>query len=81
MSGFAKWAQDNAALLAILWPLLTALVTILFKPRTDDEYAKLPPRVAAFLKLVAALGLDVPKVLEALGQVASGSNKKGGRDA
>lgn len=78
MTGFAKWAQDNAVLLAILWPLLTALATTLFKPRTDEEYARLPPRLAAFLKLVAALGLDIPKVLEAMGQIARGDNKRPG---
>jgi hypothetical protein len=78
MSELQKWANDNALLLAILWPALTALVTVLFKPRSPEEYAALPPRLAACLKLVGALGLDIPKMLEAAGQVLTGSSRKDG---
>ena len=58
-----------------LYPLLTAVVTWLFKPRTPEQYAALPPRVAAFLKLVGALGFDAPKIIEAIAQVVTGSSK------
>lgn len=58
-----------------MYPLLTAVVTWLFKPRTPEQYAALPPRVAAFLKLVAAVGFDAPKIIEAVSQVATGSSR------
>lgn len=68
---------DYLAAHQLLWqlgalPLVTALVTWLFKPRSPEQYAALPPRVAAFLKLVAAIGWDAPKILEAIGQLVSG---------
>lgn len=59
----------------LVWPLLTALITLLFKPRTPGEYAAIAarwPRVAALLQLIGALGLDVPKVVEAVGKVVTG---------
>lgn len=61
----------------LLWqlgalPLVTALVTWVFKPRSPEQYAALPPRVAATLKLIAAVGWDAPKILEAIGQLVSG---------
>lgn len=61
----------------LLWqlgvlPLVTALVTWVFKPLTPEQYAALPPRVAAALKLVAAIGWDSPKIFEAIGQLVSG---------
>lgn len=56
---------------AIVWPLLTALVTAIFKPRSAEEYSALPPKVAAALKLLAALGLDAPKVIEAAKEIVA----------
>lgn len=69
--------EQHPALVALAWGLLTAILTHLFKPRSPEEYAALPPRVAAALKLMAALGVDWPKVVESLKQVASGSSKRG----
>ena len=57
----------------VVWPLITALVTLLFKPRSPEEYAALAvnhPRVAQFLRLVGALGIDLPKVLQVLGDLS-----------
>lgn len=51
--------------------LLSAIVTALFKPRTPEEYAALPPRLAAFLKTYAALGIDLPKLIEGIGQIVT----------
>lgn len=58
-----------------LYPLLTAVVTWLLKPRTPEQYAALPPRLAAFLKLVAAVGFDAPKIVESVSQVVTGSSR------
>jgi hypothetical protein len=53
----------------IIWPAVTGLATWLFKPRTAEQYAAMPARVGAFLKLLGSLGLDVPKLLEAIKQL------------
>lgn len=60
---------------AIVWPLLTSIVTALFKPRTPEEYAEMNPRLAAMLKFVAASGLDPLKAVEAAKQFVSGEAK------
>lgn len=66
-----SWALAHPA---IVWPLLTLVLTALFKPRTDEQRAKLQakyPRLGALIQIVAALGLDAPKLLEALGKVGT----------
>lgn len=71
-----NWIEQHAVLMSVVvWPLLTALVSGLFKPRTPEAYAELPPRLAAFLKLVGALGLDVPNVIEAVKQGVANKSK------
>lgn len=65
-------------LFTIFWPLVTGIVTGLFKPRSAEEYAKIAavsPRLAGFLRLVGAIGFDFPKMLEAVGQVIRGKIK------
>ncbi len=72
---FTKASAWCAAHPELVWPLLTALITLLFKPRTPTEYAQIAvrwPRVAAALQLIGALGLDVPKVVEAVQKVVTG---------
>ena len=72
MNAASEWASAHPETMAlVVWPVLTALVTFLFKPRTAEDYAKLPPRVAGVLRLVGALGLDVPNVLNAVRAIAS----------
>lgn len=51
---------------AILYPLVTALVTTIFHARSPEEYASKPARLAALYKLVAAVGVDVPGIANAL---------------
>ena len=54
---------------AVVWPLLTALITWAFKPRSADELSQLAaqsPRLAKALAFVGALGVDVPALLDAL---------------
>lgn len=53
----------------VIWPSVTGVATWLFKPRTPEQYAAMNPRVAAGLKLLGSLGLDMPKVLEAIKQL------------
>lgn len=71
-----EWLKANPLVWELaLFPVLTALVTWLFKPRTEVEYAAMHPRLAALLKLVAAVGFDAPKILDALTQVATGKSR------
>jgi ABC-type Co2+ transport system permease subunit len=50
----------------IAWPVLSAIITTAFRRRTVEELKELPPRFAAFIKLVMALGIDVPRTLDAI---------------
>lgn len=67
MNLILAWVEAHPTTFAlVVWPLITAIVTWLFKPRTAADYAKLPPKVAGLLRLIGALGFDVPNVLKAL---------------
>lgn len=73
------WIERHAVLMSVVvWPVVTALATALFKPRTPEEYSKLPPRLAAFLKLVGAIGFDVPNMIEAVKQGVANKSKSPG---
>lgn len=56
----------------VIWPLVSAIVLMLFKPRSPEEYAKMNPRLAGFLMLLSGLGLDPHKVVEGLKRAATG---------
>jgi hypothetical protein len=77
MSSVLAFVEAHPDLVSVvLWPLITALVTALFKPRSPEEYEAMPPRVAAGLKLLAALGVDPVKAVEAVKQLVSGKAEK-----
>ena len=61
---------------AIVWPIFTALVTAIFKPRSPEEYAGLHPKIAAGLKMLAAVGFDAPKVVEAAKEIVKKRDPK-----
>lgn len=69
-------AAHDEFMLAFGWPVLTALLTVALKPRTPEEYAALPPRLAAFLQLIAALGLDPIKAVAVTRKLVSGASTK-----
>lgn len=70
MNTVTTWIQQNPVLFTVvLWPLATAIVTALLKPRSPEEYSAMNPRLAAFLKLLGSLGLDAPNVMNALKQL------------
>lgn len=52
----------------IVWPALTGIGSWATRHMTDAAWQALHPRAAAVLKLVAAMGLDVPKIVRALQQ-------------
>lgn len=73
MQTFIAWLSAHPMLWQyLLYPLITSIVLWLRKPRTPEEFAQLPPRVAAALKLIGAIGFDAPKALVALNQLVTG---------
>lgn len=70
MNLITQFAQQHPEfMIAIVWPTISALLVLMFKPRTPAEYAALAaksPRLAAMWQLVGALGLDPVKATEAL---------------
>lgn len=71
------WAKANPT---IAWPILTAILTTTFKPRTPEAYARLAAhrpvwfftRAAALLQLIGALGLDPVKAAAVLIKLLGG---------
>jgi hypothetical protein len=69
----SDWISKNPVLFTmVIWPVVTGIVTWLFKPRSPEQYAAMPARLGAVLKLIAAFGLDAPRVLEGLQQILTG---------
>ncbi len=64
----------SAVVIPVAIYLLSAVITGLFKPRTSEEYAAMNPRLAALIKTIAALGIDLPKLIEGLGQIITKKN-------
>jgi len=72
-SSIWPWVEAHPVFASVIfWPIVTAIVTWFLKPRSPEEYAALAashPRIAQVLRLVGALGLDAPKVLQILGDM------------
>jgi len=73
MNQAIAWVEANPLLMTvIMWPLLTALFTALFKPRTPEQYAAIASKDPAWfyerwvevLRLVGAIGIDPVKALQ-----------------
>src|SRR5579863_10057209 len=60
------WVQGNPAMMALCAYMVAGAVNAVFKPRTPEQYAKLPKVVAGLLKMTSAMGLDPVKLVEAL---------------
>lgn len=63
MKACIEYLKENPAL---AWLIVSALVTAVFRKRTEEELSHLPRPVAVALRLVAALGLDSAAVLQAV---------------
>jgi len=60
-----SFAQAHPALMSspIAWALATAIVTAIFRHRTEEELAKLPAPLAMVLRVCSAAGVDSAAVL------------------
>lgn len=77
MLAIADWLESHPAIVSlVLVPLTMALVNATLRPRTQEEYAALPPKVSAFLKFLRAVFPDPQKAAQAAGQFLSNSNEK-----
>jgi len=70
-----QWVEAHPVFATVVfWPLVTAILTAVLKPRTPEQYVALAARNpswffarwAAFLQLVGATGLDPVKALKIL---------------
>jgi len=75
-----KWASENPAVAAAVgWPVLSAIVNLLLKQHTIDEWVELAekkPRTAALIKFFRGAGLDPRKTLAALVAFINGKADK-----
>jgi hypothetical protein len=69
MNELLIWAKTHPEL---AFALTSCFVTALFHPRTDAEYAAMPPQLAAFFKFVAAVGVDPIRMMAAIKTVLTG---------
>ncbi len=76
MQEVLTWMREHHEFMSLIaWPLMTALVTLIFKPRTPEQYEALAqhwPRLARALILIAALGFDPIKATKAARQLVDG---------
>jgi hypothetical protein len=54
--------------------VLLTLLTAIAKPRTPEQYAAMPPRLAALLKFLATVLPDVVKAAHVVPQVVTGKS-------
>lgn len=74
MNKYLAFIEAHPALVSlILVPLVMSVVNAVLRPRTPEEYAALPKRLAAFLKLLRAIFPDPQKAAIAAGQMVRGS--------
>ena len=58
--------------LATIWPVVTLVVTFLWRAPSPESFMLLP-RLSSFRKMLAASGFDGPKMLEAIGGIVLGA--------
>ena len=69
MNEALEWLRAHPLEASIGLYVLLGLLSALFKPRTEEEYSKMAPWLAGFLKASSALGLDPVKLVEALAMI------------
>lgn len=68
MSNVIAWISAHAALMALVWPILTAILTAVL-----SELAKQPTKLGAFVRLLGSMGIDGPKLVQSLRELLGGS--------
>lgn len=74
MNRYLAFIETHPALVSlILIPLVMSAVNAALRPRTPEEYAAMPKRLAAFLKLLRAIFPDPQKAAIAASQLVRGA--------
>jgi hypothetical protein len=76
MSDIVEHFRRNPEHLAFVVGLLCAVFNWLAKPRTAEELAALPPRLAAFFRFMSAVFPDPAKATEAIWQFWNQTHRK-----
>ena len=67
MDQIQAFVTAHAAVFVLVWPLATALASVLYKLAENN------PRMHAALSFLAGLGIDLPKLWDALGRMLTGA--------
>ena len=73
MQAFLSWTHENAALILLVWPIVTGVVSLVY------NYLDHMPRVHAVLSAFVSAGLDVPSLMDALKRLLTGQPPGGGK--
>jgi hypothetical protein len=66
------WITAHQALMLLAWPALTAVASLIYTQLDKDT------RIHAALSFLASIGVDLPKLWDALGRLLTGGNGGGG---
>ena len=69
---FLDALKQNPALVAVLWLMLSALLTAVFGPHSPEQMAGYPSWAQKALRVTGALGIDVPKLIRVLRSLGGG---------
>jgi hypothetical protein len=69
------WITAHQALMLLAWPVLTAAASLVYTQLDKDT------RTHAALSFLASIGVDLPKLWDALGRLLTGGNGGGGGSA
>lgn len=71
MSQLQQWVWSNQWIVPIILWVLVTIITEIFKPRTPEQYAKMPPRLAAFLVMLGSV-TNASKLIEYAKRIFTG---------
>lgn len=75
MNKYLAFIEAHPALVSLIFvPTVAAIVNALTRPRSPEEYSALPPRLAAFLKLLRAVFPDPQKAITAASMFVQGKS-------
>jgi hypothetical protein len=68
MTAIEAWITAHQMLLLILWPTVTALASLVYKALDADT------RAHAVFSFLASIGVDIPKIIDAVGRMITPPN-------
>ena len=71
-------AEEIATRVAVWWPIITAVLNVVFRTRTPEQWVERceqSPRFAALTRLIRAIGWDPVKMVQAIGEFVAGGKQ------